>query len=111
MFLWLGMQMGFDNGCVVITTGRNTPVASMDQSGKIIWASGNEVQTVNIKQAGSAEPVDGERLMLSTKELGTCDNMYIGTLSHNNNGRSGCGQLTHGCSEVDLQVCSCVWRW
>lgn len=80
------LQLGFDNGCVVIKMGGDMPVASMDHSGKIIWASGNEVQTVNIKQGSGGEIVDGERLMLSTKELGTCDNVYIGTLSHNSNG-------------------------
>lgn len=78
-------QLGFDNGCVVIKMGGDMPVASMDQSGKIIWANGNEVQSVNIKQ-GADDAADGERLMLSNKELGTCEG-YIASLNHNTNGR------------------------
>lgn len=41
--------MGFDDGAVVIKIGREEPVASMDGSGKVIWARHNEIQTVNIK--------------------------------------------------------------
>jgi coatomer subunit beta' len=55
-------------------TGREEPVASMDSSGKIIWARHNEVQTVNVKSLGSEyEVVDGERLPLAVKDLGACD--------------------------------------
>ena len=45
--------MGFDDGAVMIKIGREEPVASMDASGKIIWARHNEIQTVNIKSLGS----------------------------------------------------------
>lgn len=45
--------MGFDDGAVVIKIGREEPVASMDGSGKIIWARHNEIQTVNIKSLGA----------------------------------------------------------
>ena len=40
----------------MIKLGREEPVASMDNSGKIIWAKQNEIQTVNIK----AVPADFE---------------------------------------------------
>lgn len=40
----------------MIKLGREEPVASMDNSGKIIWAKHNEIQTVNIK----AVPADFE---------------------------------------------------
>ena len=33
----------------MIKIGRDEPVASMDSSGKIIWAKHNEIQTVNVK--------------------------------------------------------------
>ena len=36
----------------MIKIGREEPVASMDSSGKIIWAKHNEIQTVNIKAVG-----------------------------------------------------------
>lgn len=43
------IAIGYDEGTVMIKIGREEPVASMDSSGKIIWARHNEVQTVNIK--------------------------------------------------------------
>ena len=46
------VAMGFDDGAVMIKIGREEPVASMDASGKIIWARHNEIQTVNIKSLG-----------------------------------------------------------
>lgn len=36
----------------MVKLGREVPVASMDNSGKIIWAKHNEIQTVNIKSIG-----------------------------------------------------------
>jgi len=45
--------IGYDEGSVMIKLGREVPVASMDSSGKIIWAKHNEVQTVNIKTVGA----------------------------------------------------------
>ena len=36
--------------------GREEPVASMDSSGKIIWARHNEIQTVNVKARAIALP-------------------------------------------------------
>ncbi|KAL6973872.1 hypothetical protein U1Q18_028057 [Sarracenia purpurea var. burkii] len=46
----------------------------MDNSGKIICAKYNEIQTVNIKSVGADYEVnDGERLPLAVKEMGTCD--------------------------------------
>ena len=41
----------------MVKLGREEPVASMDASGKIIWARHNEVQTVNVKSLGDAEEV------------------------------------------------------
>ncbi len=37
----------------MIKIGREEPVASMDASGKIIWARHNEIQTVNVKSLGN----------------------------------------------------------
>ena len=37
----------------MIKIGREEPVASMDSSGKIIWAHHNEIQTVNVKSLGA----------------------------------------------------------
>lgn len=71
----------------MIKVGREEPTASMDASGKIIWAAHNEVQTVNVKSLGADyELVDGERLPLAVKELGACD-IYPQSLQHTPNGR------------------------
>jgi coatomer subunit beta' len=47
------MVIGYDEGTIMIKMGREVPVASMDTSGKIIWAKHNEIQTVNIKSVGA----------------------------------------------------------
>lgn len=39
----------------MVKLGREIPVASMDNSGKIIWAKHNEIHTVNIKSVGADE--------------------------------------------------------
>ncbi|OAY85461.1 Coatomer subunit beta'-1 [Ananas comosus] len=79
--------IGYDEGTIMIKIGREEPVASMDSSGKIIWAKHNEIQTVNIKTVGADfEVTDGERLPLTVKELGSCD-LYPQSLKHNPNGR------------------------
>ncbi|KAG7594967.1 WD40 repeat [Arabidopsis thaliana x Arabidopsis arenosa] len=79
--------IGYDEGTIMVKLGREIPVASMDNTGKIIWAKHNEIQTANIKSIGADyEVTDGERLPLSVKELGTCD-LYPQSLKHNPNGR------------------------
>ncbi|XP_051197724.1 coatomer subunit beta'-1 isoform X2 [Lolium perenne] len=81
------MVIGYDEGTIMIKMGREVPVASMDSSGKVIWAKHNEIQTVNIKSVGANfEATDGERLPLAVKELGSCD-LYPQNLKHNPNGR------------------------
>lgn len=47
------MVIGYDEGTIMIKMGREVPIASMDTSGKIIWAKHNEIQTVNIKTVGA----------------------------------------------------------
>ncbi|XP_024389865.1 coatomer subunit beta'-1 [Physcomitrium patens] len=81
------VAIGYDEGTIMIKLGREEPVASMDNSGKIIWAKQNEIQTVNIKAVpADFEITDGERLPLAVKELGSCD-LYPQSLEHNPNGR------------------------
>lgn len=87
------LAIGYDEGAVVVKIGRDEPVASMDASGKIIWARHNEIQTVNVKALGADyQTTDGERLPLAVKDLGSCD-LYPQSLKHNPNGRfvSVCG--------------------
>ena len=81
------VAIGFDEGAVMVQLGREEPVASMDQSGKIMWAKHNEIHTVNIKSLpADIEVNDGERVPLAVKDLGTCD-LYPQSLRHNSNGR------------------------
>ena len=46
-------MIGYDEGTIMIKLGREEPIASMDNSGKIVWAKHNEIQTVNIKSVGA----------------------------------------------------------
>ena len=82
------VAIGYDEGCVMITMGREDPLVSMDASGKVIWARHNEIQTVNIKALGDdvGATEDGERLPLAIKDLGNSD-VYPQSLQHSPNGR------------------------
>lgn len=57
----------------MIKLGREEPVASMDNNGKIIYAKHNEVQSVNVKSLSDSELIDGERLPLAIKDMGSSD--------------------------------------
>lgn len=78
------VALGCDDGCVMIKLGSEEPAVSMEQTGKIIWAKHNEIQTANVKTA--SDVADGERLSLATKELGTVE-VFPQLLKHNQNGR------------------------
>lgn len=58
----------------------------MDKGGKIIWSRQNTIQQVNTKTLNANDLVDGEKITLPTKELGTSE-VLPQTLKHNNNGR------------------------
>jgi Membrane protein involved in colicin uptake len=85
------LACGFDEGCVVVELGSDDPVASMDSTGKIVWARNNDIQTANVRglAAGSGEDEgipDGERLPIIPRDLGACE-LYPQMLKHNCNGR------------------------
>ena len=88
-----GIAMGFDDGAVVVSMGREEPAVSMDSSGKIVWArtGQNEVVSMVVK-GGDANLKDGAPLSLPTKELGSCE-IYPQTLSHSPNGRFVSGEF------------------
>ena len=48
-----GIAVGFDDGAVVVTMGREEPAVSMDGSGKVIWAKHSEILTTVIKAGGA----------------------------------------------------------
>jgi len=80
------VALGCDEGSVLLKLGKDSPIASMDSSGKIIWANNNEIQTVNSKSATGDDMVDGEKLALAVKDLGTCD-FVPDQMKHSPNGR------------------------
>jgi coatomer subunit beta' len=67
------VAIGYDEGAIMIKLASESPAASMDPTGKIIWARHTEIQTVNVRGLTGAPPADGERLTLPIKELGTCE--------------------------------------
>ena len=85
------LACGFDEGCVVVELGSDDPVASMDNTGKIVWAKNNEIKTANVRglASGSGDEEglpDGERLPIIPRDLGACE-LYPQMLKHNCNGR------------------------
>jgi coatomer subunit beta' len=89
------IAIGFDEGCICIELGSDDPVASMDATGKVIWATNNEIKTTSIRGvAGSGDDAlpDGERLPVVPRDLGACE-IFPQMLKHNCNGRfvSVCG--------------------
>jgi coatomer subunit beta' len=62
------IALGYDNGLVMLKLGNEEPVASMDASGKVIYARHNDVMSAAVKALGpDYELVDGERLPLPVK--------------------------------------------
>jgi coatomer subunit beta' len=84
------LAIGFDEGCVCIELGSDDPVASMDATGKVVWARNNDIQTTSVRgiTTGSDDDgiPDGKRLPIISKDLGACE-LFPSTLKHNSNGR------------------------
>ncbi|CAN9511190.1 unnamed protein product [Ophioblennius macclurei] len=80
------VAVGYDEGSIIIKLGREEPAMSMDSSGKIMWARHSEVQQANLKAMGDTEIMDGERLPLGVKDMGSCE-IYPQSIQHSPNGR------------------------
>ncbi|EQC36489.1 hypothetical protein, variant 1 [Saprolegnia diclina VS20] len=81
------MAIGYDEGSVVLRLGHDTPIVSMDATGKVIWANNNEIQTASLKGVVAELSLkDGERVPLPGRDLGSCD-VFPQKLKHNANGR------------------------
>ena len=80
--------IGFDDGTIMIKIGHEAPVFSMDNSGKVVYANNHDIVQVALRkeQIDTLSPADGERLSLSTKELGSCE-LYPQYIQHAPNGR------------------------
>lgn len=58
------VALGYDEGVTVVKIGRDSPAASMDESGKIIYAKQNDVMIMAVRSAIDAGTVvDGERIV------------------------------------------------
>ncbi|WBW73864.1 coatomer beta' subunit [Schizosaccharomyces osmophilus] len=87
------ISIGFDNGIITFSLGRDEPSVTMDTSGKIVWCDYNEVMSAMIRPVKEqVELSEGSPVALSVKELGTTE-LYPATLKHSPNGRfvSVCG--------------------
>ncbi|KAJ2102231.1 Coatomer subunit beta' [Coemansia sp. RSA 922] len=80
------VAIGHEEGVVVLSLGRDDPAVSMDASGRIIWSKHNEIRSANVKASMDSGLGDGERMMLSVKDLGSCE-VYPYSLKHSPNGR------------------------
>jgi len=80
------VAVGYDEGVVVVKLGRDEPTYSMDPSGKLIYTHNNEVLSANLQTIQEEIVVEGNRIPLSIKELGTTE-IYATSLNHSPNGR------------------------
>nr|XP_019042589.1 coatomer beta' subunit [Kwoniella bestiolae CBS 10118]OCF21519.1 coatomer beta' subunit [Kwoniella bestiolae CBS 10118] len=80
------VAVGFDEGAVVVKLGRDEPSVSMDSAGKIVYARNTEILTANVSNVGADAVEDGQRLMVSLRDLGTTE-VYPQSLQHSPNGR------------------------
>jgi coatomer subunit beta' len=83
------LAIGFDEGCVCIELGSDDPVASMDTTGKVVWAKNNEIKTASLRGvvgSGESAIAEGERLPIVPRDLGACE-LFPQMLKHNCNGR------------------------
>ena len=81
-----GVAVGYDAGTVFVKFGSDRPVATMDQSGKVIMARHSEIKATSVKGCATESTADGERLTTQVKDLGNSE-IYPKRLQHSLNGR------------------------
>ena len=80
------IALGYDEGTVVVKLGSDEPVVSFCQ-GKLIWAKGVDIQTVNLKALARESVQDGEPVAnLPVKDMGACE-LFPQLVSHHPSGR------------------------
>ncbi len=101
------LAIGYDEGFIMVQLGHETPVASMDKTGKLVVAINNVISTAAVKLSGDGAAIeDGSRVPLSLKELGSVE-QYPQTVAHNANGRF---VATCGDNEFVIYTAQvCVW--
>jgi len=80
------LAIGYDEGTVLIKMGQDSPVSSLDKHmGKLVWANNNDILTASLRGV-SADCVDGQRVPLVSKDMGSCE-IFPQQIQHNCNGR------------------------
>jgi coatomer subunit beta' len=84
------VALGYDEGAVVLKLGSDEPVVSYC-GGKLIWAKGVDIQTVNMKQIDASaltDIEDGESIssLLPVKDMGACE-LFPQSIAHHPSGR------------------------
>jgi len=81
------LAIGFDEGTVVIKLGHELPVASLDpHTYRCVWARNNEVATASFKGIPQEDIVNGERMQVASKDMGSTE-IFPQSIAHNCNGR------------------------
>eukprot|EP01054_Gregarina_sp_Poly1_P009160 Gregarina_sp_Poly_1__9159@NODE_562_length_7523_cov_90_276019_g442_i0_p3_GENE_NODE_562_length_7523_cov_90_276019_g442_i0NODE_562_length_7523_cov_90_276019_g442_i0_p3_ORF_typecomplete_len446_score42_41WD40/PF00400_32/28WD40/PF00400_32/4WD40/PF00400_32/1_5e05WD40/PF00400_32/9e08WD40/PF00400_32/2_4e07WD40/PF00400_32/3_9e09WD40/PF00400_32/9_3e03WD40/PF00400_32/2_5e02WD40/PF00400_32/2_7e03ANAPC4_WD40/PF12894_7/0_0017ANAPC4_WD40/PF12894_7/1_2e05ANAPC4_WD40/PF12894_7/3_1e06ANAPC4_WD40/PF12894_7/1_6e06AN len=110
------MALATDEGTVVVSVGSEKPVASM-QGGKILFVKSTEIFSCNVRVLDESSIVDGEKLQLATKEVGSSV-VFPQSISHHPNGRlvSICGDGEYSVLTAQAlrnksygQACELVW--
>lgn len=76
------LSFGFETGTLTVRMGRDEPLVSMDQSGKIVWVRHLEAFSASVRGPAAG---DGE-LALAKKDLGSVE-VQPSTLAHSPDGR------------------------
>ncbi|KAJ3991040.1 coatomer protein [Lentinula boryana] len=80
------VAVGYDDGVVVIKLGKDEPTFSVDTSGKMIFTKSSAVLSANLSLVDSASLNDGQRVQLSSKEIGSSE-VFPTAILHSPNGR------------------------
>jgi len=81
------VAIGFDEGTICIKLGSEMPVASLDtHTSKVVWSKGGEISAASFKGMAAEDTVDGERLTVSARDMGSTE-IFPQELKHNCNGR------------------------
>lgn len=78
------VALGYDEGTVVFKLGKEDPIVSMDDKGKIIMAIHNEIQQITIKS--SVDSTTSGELKTTVKDLGALE-LYPVSIQHDPSSR------------------------
>ncbi|KAJ3758110.1 coatomer WD associated region-domain-containing protein [Lentinula raphanica] len=80
------VAVGYDEGLVVIKLGKDEPNFSVDSSGKMIYTKSSVVLSANLSLVDDSSLSDGQRVQLSSKEIGSSE-VFPTAILHSPNGR------------------------